>query len=140
MRKRGFGLAKYNGFGGKIEPGETVEEAAVRELQEEIGVKVSVEDMEKAAELTFIFPSKQTWSQLVHVFFIKKWEGTPIESEEMTAPEWFDINKIPFDRMWQDDRHWLPLVLQGKKVEATFTFEDNAESIADFEVKTKHNF
>ena len=37
-KKRGFGEGKWNGFGGKLEPGETVEEAAVRELQEESGV------------------------------------------------------------------------------------------------------
>ena len=30
MKKRGFGAGRYNGFGGKVEPGETVKEAAIR--------------------------------------------------------------------------------------------------------------
>ena len=36
MKKRGFGEGKWNGVGGKLDPGETVEQALVRECQEEI--------------------------------------------------------------------------------------------------------
>jgi 8-oxo-dGTP diphosphatase/2-hydroxy-dATP diphosphatase len=39
MKKRGFGMGKWNGFGGKVEPAETVEDAALRELEEEAGLK-----------------------------------------------------------------------------------------------------
>lgn len=34
-KKRGFGVSKWNGFGGKIEAGETFLQCAVRELREE---------------------------------------------------------------------------------------------------------
>lgn len=36
-KKRGFGEGKWNGFGGKLEPGETVAEAALREMKEVSG-------------------------------------------------------------------------------------------------------
>ena len=45
MKKRGFGAGKWNGFGGKIETGETITEAAVREVKEECGYIVNIEDL-----------------------------------------------------------------------------------------------
>ena len=139
MKKRGFGKDKYNGFGGKVKDGESVADAVIRELYEEIGVKTTKDYLEKLGELTFVFPYKEEWNQLVHVFVIKKWDGEPSESEEM-APGWFEHKNIPFEKMWQDDKHWMPLVLQGKKLEATFIFEADNESIADFNINIKHNF
>ena len=56
MKKRGFGEGKWNGFGGKVNEGETIEEAAIREMKEEAGVIVDKNHMEKVAELCFTFP------------------------------------------------------------------------------------
>lgn len=131
MKKRGFGAGKWNGFGGKIENGEAIEEAAVRELHEE--VRVLANKLEKVGELKFIFPYKKEWNQIVHVFLVKEWEGHPKESEEM-LPKWFQINEIPFDKMWQDDRHWLPILLNGRKVNATFIFKEDNETIAEMKL------
>lgn len=123
MKKTGFGSGKYNGFGGKVEPGETIKEAAIRELEEESGIAATPEHTTKHAELTFKFPHKQEWNQIVHVYATDKWDGKPTESNEM-APEWFHQNELPYDRMWVDDKHWLPHVLSGKYVTATFTFAE----------------
>ena len=125
MKKRGFGVGKYNGFGGKVAPGESVEEATVRELYEESGVKVNISDLEKVAEFDFFFPTvpkEQNWDQVVSVFFIRNWEGEPIESEEM-LPVWMKQNSLPFEKMWEDDQHWFPRVLLGKKVRGKFSFD-----------------
>lgn len=131
MKKRGFGARKWNGFGGKINPNEKAEEAAIRELYEETGVIAN--KLEKVGELKFIFPYKEEWNQIVHVFLVKEWAGSPKESEEM-LPKWFKINNLPFEKMWQDDRHWLPLVLNGKKVNATFIFDKDNETIAEMKL------
>jgi 8-oxo-dGTP pyrophosphatase MutT (NUDIX family) len=40
MKKRGFGEGRWNGFGGKVEEGETIVEAAIREMKEESGLTV----------------------------------------------------------------------------------------------------
>ncbi len=118
MKKVRFGAGKYNGFGGRIEQGETPEQAALRELSEETnGVKALA--WHKVAENTHIFPSKPEWNFHVHVFLVTKWEGTPTETEEM-KPEQFAIKDIPYSKMWHDDIHWLPHVLEGKKFKSEF--------------------
>lgn len=122
MKKRGFGSGRYNGVGGKIEPGETEEAALIRECQEEIGVtptsyrKVAVHDfVQKDGE--------NPWRMYVHAYICDEWEGEPVETEEM-APEWFKISNIPYDNMWQDDRFWIPQVLEGQKLVGKFTFDE----------------
>jgi 8-oxo-dGTP pyrophosphatase MutT (NUDIX family) len=120
MKKRGFGQGYYNGFGGKVETGETVEEAAARELKEEAGV-VAV-SMEKRGILTFHFDDNpQPWE--VHVYHVPDFVGEPCESEEM-APVWFSYADIPYDRMWQDDQFWYPEFLQGRRFRGEFYFHN----------------
>lgn len=122
MKKIGFGSGRYNGFGGKVETGETVEQAAIRELYEESKLKTN--NVQKVGEINFKFPHKPEWNRVVHFFQTKDWEGAPSETEEM-APEWFGINNIPYDKMWSSDSHWLPPVLQGKYVTGTIVFTEN---------------
>jgi len=119
MKKEGLGAGKWNGFGGKVEQGETVEQGALRELKEEAGLVAEI--MKKHAELTFKFPHKPEWDQVVHVFVSDNWSGVPTESEEM-RPEWFSADNLPYKQMWISDAHWLPPVLEGKFVRATFVW------------------
>ena len=128
MKKRGFGAGFYNGFGGKLEDGETLETAAVRELCQEVNIKTQPEHLKKTGELEFIFPYKPAWNQVAHVYFVKQWDGTPVESEEMTA-EWIEFDKIPYEKMWEADKYWIPLVLQGRYVKASFVYGENKQVI-----------
>ena len=121
MKKRRFGTGRWNGIGGKLLPGETIEPALIREAKEEISV--DVKDLSKVAELVFYYLHKPEWDQKVHVFLCEEWEGEPVESEEM-IPKWFAVKDIPFKDMWPDDSYWLPLVLNGELVKGTFTFTD----------------
>ena len=135
MKKRGFGVGKYNGVGGKVELGETIEDAARREIFEEIGVQAG--ELEKAAVIRFYFPlvpSDKHWNQEVHVYFVNNWEGEPRESEEM-APQWFNSQEVPFDKMWSDDKYWLPRVLKGEKVSAEFSFGED-ESVTGYKIES----
>ncbi len=134
LKKRGLGEGKYNGFGGKVEPNETIADAAARELYEECSIRVAARDLQAVARIEFYFAAKPEWNQIVHAFVAKQWRGEPIETEEM-SPRWFKTNSIPYDRMWADDQHWLPLVLQGKRVEAVFTFQADNETVKTAEIR-----
>ena len=121
MKKRGFGEGRYNGYGGKLEEGETIEEAARREVKEEIGVEVS--ELEKLGILQFSFQDNADKIFDVHHFRVTQYSGEPRETEEM-KPEWFNVNNIPYERMWPDDKYWMPLFFQGKKFQGRCHFKD----------------
>jgi len=125
MKKRGFGEGRWNGVGGKPHEGETIEQAAKRECEEEIGVIPT--SMRQVAVLNFYFPKekqRQGFNQQVIVFMCSKWLGEPAETEEM-APKWFGLEEIPYEAMWSDDKYWLPKVINGEYVTADFYFDDS---------------
>jgi 8-oxo-dGTP pyrophosphatase MutT (NUDIX family) len=119
MKKRGFGAGKWNGVGGKQNPGEDIVDTAVREAEEEIGVKPL--NLEKVAIFNYLFPENEGWGQRVHIFTATEWEGEPAEREEM-KPEWFKIKDIPYKEMWVDDEIWMPKVFAGKLIRGSFMF------------------
>jgi 8-oxo-dGTP pyrophosphatase MutT (NUDIX family) len=127
-KKTGFGKGNYLGIGGKIETGESEVIAAAREIEEEIDVKVEATQLEKVADLSFVFPTKPDWSQQVHVFLCKEWTGEPKESSEI-KPEWLTPNNIPFSKMWDDAQFWLLAVLSGHKLKGVFTFNDDLKVV-----------
>ena len=120
-KRRGLGAGKINGPGGRLEPGETPVEAAVREVQEEIGV-VPVDPAEHG-ELRFQFVDG--YSIHVWVFRAAACRGRPVATEE-AIPLWTPIDEIPYDEMWADDRLWLPLLLAGKRFDGRFLFDGDA--------------
>lgn len=120
-KKRGFGKGRWNGFGGKVEKGESIEEAAKREVQEE--VRITVENLEKVGVIEFTFRGNPDILE-VHIFRVQHFEGNPGETEEM-KPQWFHVEKIPFQTMWSDDSYWFPLFLEGKKFRGKFLFDEH---------------
>jgi len=122
LKKRGFGEGRWNGFGGKVQEGETIEEAAKRELLEECGL--SAGELEKFGQLDFEFHDKRGEILEVHLYRCESFEGNPQESDEM-MPQWFHVSKIPFEQMWPDDSYWFPLYLEGKKFTGRFLFGEN---------------
>ena len=119
MKKRGFGAGRWNGFGGKLMEGESIEEAARREVREEAGLEVK--DLERRGIIQFEFLNDPTCLE-VHIFKVGSFSGQPIETDEM-KPEWFTVDQIPFSQMWSDDPYWFPLFLQGKKFRGRFKFD-----------------
>jgi 8-oxo-dGTP pyrophosphatase MutT (NUDIX family) len=132
MKKRSFGKGRWNGVGGKVLPGESIESAALRETTEEIGILV--QEYKKVAELDFSFKFKPEWNQVTHVYLIESWDGEPIESEEM-RPQWYTLDSIPFENMWPDDTFWLPKVLDGEMIKAKFVFGEN-DAVLEKEVNS----
>lgn len=125
MKKRSFGKGKWNGVGGKPEGNETIKETAIREAKEEIGVDIKKSDLEKVCNFKFFFKDEK-WNQEVHIFLCKSWYDDIIETEEM-MPQWFDVDKIPYESMWSDDKHWLPRVLNGERLKGEFYFNDSTD-------------
>ncbi len=121
MKKRGLGAGKWNGAGGKIEPGETPEAAMIRECQEEIGVTPTAYRLVAFHDFILDADTDHAWHQPNYAYLCTQWQGEPVETEEM-RPQWFRQDEIPFDTMWPDDIDWLPLVLEGKLLRTTFTF------------------
>lgn len=119
-KKRGFGVGNWNGFGGKLMPGESVEAAAKREMYEECGVHI--QEMEKRGIMRFSFADGNEPLE-VHLFAVTAASGQPAETEEM-SPQWFPVDGLPFDSMWADDIHWMPYFLEGKYFDAEFHFKD----------------
>jgi len=130
LKKRGFGAGRWNGFGGKLASGETIEQGARREVKEESGLEAG--ELMPRGVIDFIFQDSPEALE-VHLFSVKDFQGEPIETSEM-RPVWWKTDALPYDRMWPDDRHWLPLYLAGKNISARFLFE-NQDRILDFEVK-----
>lgn len=116
-KKRGLGAGKINGPGGKIDPGETPEQCAVREVEEELCI--TAHDPQARGEVRFQFTDG--YSVHVHVFTATQYSGTPTETDE-AVPLWFTKTSIPYREMWADDIIWLPKVLQGGSVNGRFVF------------------
>lgn len=108
MKKRGFGEGKWNGPGGKMEPGETPRQAAIREVQEEIGVTPTL-----TSELgSLLYHDVKFGDWRVHIFRTEVWVGEPAESEEM-KPQWWPVSAIPYSEMWSGDDVWTPYVVSS---------------------------
>lgn len=129
-KKRGLGAGLYNGPGGKVEPGESPRECARREVAEEVGL--TVREAEKCGELDFVFGGEPF--MFVHAYRATAFAGTPEETAE-ADPEWFPVDEVPFDEMWPDDRHWLPLLLDGVRFRGRFWFDEDGDELRDWELQ-----
>jgi len=127
LKKRGFGKGRWNGFGGKVLDGETIEDATIREVKEECHIEVT--KLEKFGFLEFDAPHFDK-IVVVHMFCALDFSGEPQESEEM-KPQWFHIDEMPLESMWPDDIYWYPLFCQNKKFKGRFLFNEN-EDIVDY--------
>jgi 8-oxo-dGTP diphosphatase len=119
-KKKGLGAGKINGPGGRIEPGESPRDAAIREVQEELGTTPL--NVAQRGELRFQFVDG--FSIHGYVFTADDCDAAPRETDE-AIPIWTPLEAIPYDEMWADDRVWLPLMLEGKEFSGRFIFDDD---------------
>ncbi|MFJ2738251.1 8-oxo-dGTP diphosphatase [Streptomyces sp. NPDC087440] len=115
----GRGTGRTVVIGGHLDPGENPEQAAVRELEEESGLRPAGRVLH-VANLTFTFPG-QRWDHSTPVFLAAEPEGRLRECAEI-RPFWCPVEELPLDRMWADVAYWLPQVLHGIRVKATITY------------------
>lgn len=133
LKKRGFGIGKYNGFGGKQEENESIDECCCRELQEESGLIVTTKDIKKLGYLVFHMQESNKIMN-VHVYSTDTYSGELVETDEM-KPCWFDENPdtLPYDKMWIDDKYWMNIMMQDKRFIGRFVYEDD-ETIEDYSI------
>lgn len=132
-KKTGLGTGKIVGLGGHVEPGESAAEAAAREAKEESGIRVRPGSLALAARVTFLFPAHPSWDMDADIFITAEWAGEAAESEEI-RPQWFPVAALPFGQMWDDAPHWLPRVLAGERLRATFSYAPDCETVAKSDV------
>lgn len=125
-KAKGFGAGNWNGPGGKLKPGELPIDSARRELEEETSLKAI--ELEQVAELELIFSADENSNNYGYVFICRSFEGEPIDTGEGEL-RWFSVDEIPYDKMWDDDRYWVPLVLRGEKLHMRFVFDKNGKVI-----------
>jgi len=131
-KKTGIGKGKINGPGGKLEEGESPEQCARRECFEELGIRVS--DLQYCGQHRFQFVDGLS----IHVWVYKTdtFEGTPTESNEAN-PLWVPLDEIPFERMWEDDGIWLPMLLRGERFRGRWIFD--GDRMLDYELSRELN-
>lgn len=127
MKKVRFGAGNYNGFGGKLEEGETLEECIVREVKEESGLDLL--EFEKRGIISF---ELDEYINEVHIFEGLSWIGEAIETDEM-APIWLKIDDLPYDKMWKSDKIWHPYFFKREFFEGWLIFDKN-HNISDCEI------
>lgn len=110
---------KYNGLGGKLEPGESPEECLRREVLEESGLVVESADLK--GFITFPdFDGADDW--YVFVYVVTRFSGEVASGPEGEL-EWVDDDVLADLPLWEGDRHFLPWLSQAGIFSATFRYE-----------------
>lgn len=129
-KKTGFGRGKVNGPGGKVEKGESPQACAIRECQEELGITVS--NLSYSGQHRFQFVDG--YSIHVWVYSSEEFKGVPVETLE-ARPLWVSVDEIPYERMWEDDSLWLPMLLRGERFQGRWLFD--GDTMLDYELLTE---
>ncbi len=134
LKLSGFGKGTVMGLGGHVDPGESDAAAAIREVREESGIVIDPASVSHRATITYLFPSKPSLDARVAVYFGQRWTGVATESGEI-RPRWYPVLSPPLDQMWDDERHWLPLVLAGRFIIADFVYDESCTHVETAHVR-----
>jgi len=129
MATRGISQGKWNGPGGKIDSSEDPEQCAIREVFEETGLEVR--DLTSHGSLKFHMDGKEELSFIVHLFSTKSFKGQ-IKSTDEGEVRWFDADDVPYDAMWDDDKYWLYLMLNGRKFDMDVYFDEKNKRVLKY--------
>ena len=120
-----------NGPEGKIEAGETSHQAVVREVVEETALQL--DEFEARGYIELLLPAPKPMVLKVDIFTAHSFSGVPDAREGPLS--WHDRQNLPFDRMWPDQRYWLPAVLDGYSVAAKIQFATDSLVISTMDIR-----
>lgn len=126
-----FGGGKWSVLGGKMRTDESPEQACIREVFEESGLFVS--DLKYHGVLEFLFGTEGESNWVVHAFSTGSFHGRLTESAEGIL-RWIEFDEIPYEEMWADNKHWFPLLLEGKTFHGRFLFNKEGTKLLDFKI------
>jgi len=126
---RGLGAGHIVGPGGKVEAGENPEEAAIREVYEEVGLVIEPGNLTPLACISYPFVNREGLSQRSFVFSARVFSGELQGSGELEA-SWWPVTAIPYERMWSDAKLWLPRALSGEFIDATIVIGESNEVVS----------
>jgi 8-oxo-dGTP diphosphatase len=101
-------LGKYNGLGGKLEPGEDIVAGMRREIREEAGI--DCDQLQLRGTISWPGFGKYGEDWFGFVFLVDCYSGTPFASNAEGTLEWIDLDRIHDLPLWDGDRRFLPLV------------------------------
>jgi len=128
-----FGAGKWNAPGGKLQPKETAEHCAKREVYEETGLEA--QKLRKIGTLVFFkYNKREDPDWIAHVFLTKLFQGTIKESKEGIL-RWYPIDEPPFEEMWEDDRYWYGHAVEGRSFRGEFYFQGDFEKLVDHKIE-----
>jgi 8-oxo-dGTP pyrophosphatase MutT (NUDIX family) len=138
LKKTGLGKGFFNGFGGKVEKGESVRQGAFRELSEETGIALGdlrEELLTYVGKIRFKWPEVPKNNMVVHVFFYHCLHAFEAQDTEEMTPTWFKKDSVPYSNMWEDDAVWLRALLNTKcqQIIGNFEYDENGR-LFEFEV------
>ncbi len=107
-RKDDQHLGKYNGLGGKMEPGEDIFQCLSREVYEEAGIICQQTVLRGTINWTGFGPNGEDWFGFI--YRIDTFTGVPKMSNEEGVLEWRKVSELDTLPMWEGDKHFLPLV------------------------------
>ena len=111
-------VGKWNGLGGKFEPGESPEECAVREVLEESGLQIHKPKLHGL----LMFPNFKDDDWYVFVFTAREFSGELIDSPEGRL-EWIRNEQLLDLNLWESDHIFLPWIRAGKFFSAKFVYD-----------------
>lgn len=134
-KAKGEYAGRWDAPGGKMKAGETPLQCAVREAEEETGIRVS--EPAHIGTLTAYFGEREEPDWAVHVFCATRFSGRLRDSAEGPL-RWFPEGDLPVDDMWPSDPFWLPDLLagrlEGRRFDATFRFDDRGDKVLEHSV------
>lgn len=130
-KKKGeIGIGVLSGPGGKLDPGETLEECLLRETLEEFELELDPARLDYTARIDFYAAGEVDFR--VHVYRAWVLKGEAHETADM-IPRWYPLHALPYERLYEADRHWLPKAARGEKFRANVYYRERAKGFESIE-------